>query len=409
MDAATFDERPDESDRPGRAAADAAPTQLRIVHAAPSLNRGGGERLMIELANHQAGRGHHVTVLLGFPLPPHRAHQGLDPRIDVRVIGRKMDSRRGMYRALLPWFWRNRHWLAEQDLVHCHMSFAAVLGSLVQLHALATRRRRPAIVETDHAVGMKMPRVSRWLHARMLARRDALAFMVDHEYRHALLARRPGLATRIIPAGIPLEPSPRRDPALRAEGRRSLGIPESGELVVGTVGRFFAERQPAIFPPIFARIAEALGPGVHFVMAGDGPELERVVAQAAELGLEGRVHFPGLVTDLPGTFAAMDLYLTLNVGPVPGVAGLQAIAAGLPALAYQVVASFADEEAQPFWSSRNPARIADKAVGLLRSPAALAALASRQRAHLVSHHSAEAMLSAYDELYAAALEHSSRR
>lgn len=379
-----------------------SPIKLNIVHAVPSLNRGGGERLMIELANRQVRDGHKVTVVAGFWPPPERAHTGLDPDVKLIVIAPREASRLERYCALLPWFLRNRRWLAVQDLLHCHMTLGAALGTLLQLYASATGRRRPAVVETYHAIGMPISKLMRALHTRMLQRRHAVALMVDHPLRQKIAARQPNMPVWIIPAGVE---APRRS----AEGslqqlqvRDQFAIPDEVHLV-GTIGRFVPERQPWIYVPVFARIAEAMGANVHFLMGGDGPELERVRREIILSGLEERVHLPGLISDLPSAFSAMDLFVTLNVGPVCGVAGLEAAAAGLPLIAYQVLHGYADGEKDVLWSSRSLDEVAEKAIELLRSADARDAMAKRQYDHVISRHSPGAMADHYYQLYREAM------
>lgn len=51
---------------------------MKIAHVLPSLARGGGERLTIELANRQVEAGHDVTLIIGSFLPVEMTHGELD-------------------------------------------------------------------------------------------------------------------------------------------------------------------------------------------------------------------------------------------------------------------------------------------------------------------------------------------
>lgn len=370
---------------------------LRIVHAVSSLTRGGGERLMIDLANDQARDGHSVSIVASAAVPVVRMHQGLNPAIPVTIISKAESSRLRRYADLAGWFWKNRKLLLDADIIHCHMTSGAVLGAMAAANRRWAGANRPAVVETYHAVGMPMPRPMRALHKWMLVRRDAVALMVDHPFREELQSIRPSLLVRVIPAAV--ASFPKADRVSRLKSRRRYGIPDSSTFVVGTVGRFVRERQPWIYVPIFARIAEAMGPEVTFLMGGDGPELERVRREVADASLQARVIFPGLVTDLQGAFAAMDVFVTLNVGPVPGVAGLQAIAAGLPSVAYQIAEKYGGGEHDALWSSRDVGATALKVIELLRSPDVRHLTGEQQQAHVRINHSYRAMTRGYDDLY----------
>ena len=372
---------------------------MKIVHVVPSFARGGGERLMIELANREAAAGHAVSVVSGFRLPEERSHQGLSDAVDLRFTSQRPSGGVPVYAALLPWIWRNRRWLGEQDVVHCHLSYGAMFGALLKPVMALTRRRGPAIVETYHAVSMPIPKWQRWLHARMAARRHGLSFMVADPYWERFRARRPHIVSRVIPVGVTEPDLAAVDAEARAAYRNSVGIPPGAERVVGTIGRISPDRQSYRYVAIFAAVARALGPGVHFLMGGDGPDMERVRGEVARHGLEGRVHLPGLVRDLAPPMAVMDLYITSNVGAVPGVAGLQAVAAGLPVVALQLAEGYVPGEQDWLWSSADETEVAARAVELLRSPEQAHAVATAQKAHVEANHSPRAMAAAYEALY----------
>lgn len=372
---------------------------MKIVHVVPSFARGGGERLMIELANREAAAGHEVSVVSGFRLPEERSHQGLSEAVDLRFITQRPSGGVPVYAALLPWIWRNRRWLGAQDVVHCHLSYGAMFGTLLKPVMALTRRRGPAIVETYHAVSMPIPKWQRWLHARMAARRHGLSFMVADPYWERFRARRPRITSRVIPVGVSQPDVDAVGAEARAAYRASVGIPPEARMVVGTIGRISPDRQSHRYIPIFAAIARTLGPDVHFLMGGDGPDMERVREAAAAHGLGDRVHLPGLIRDLAPPMAVMDLYVTSNVGSVPGVAGLQAVAAGLPVVALQLAEGYMPGAQDWLWSSADEADVAAKAAELLRSPEQAKAMAAQQKAHVEAHHSPRAMAAAYEALY----------
>lgn len=364
---------------------------MKIVHVLPSLARGGGERLTIELANRQVDAGHEVSLVVGSFLPEHLTHDGLDPRVTTHFITSDLGRRR--YRAMLPWLWRKRQWLSSVDILHCHLSYGAVFGSAYRRIA---GRKRPAIVETYHAVGMPILRAIAWLHERLAWHRDGLAMMVENVRWQDFAAHRREMVFRIIPIGV--EPPPLVDQARANAFRAEVGIPDDA-LVVTTIGRLVAERRARSYVPVFAEVTKALGRNVHFVMGGDGPERAAIEADAEAAGIRGQLHLLGTVLQVELPLAVSDLYVTANVGPVSGVAGLQAIAAGVPTLAIQLSPDRAENETDWIWSSGDPGRLAEGAVRLLRDKDAAGKLADRQKAYLQAYHSAAEMTSAYEDFY----------
>jgi glycosyltransferase involved in cell wall biosynthesis len=147
-----------------------------------------------------------------------------------------------------------------------------------------------------------------------------------------------------------------------------------------------------------APLAE-LGPDVHFLMAGDGPMTDAVRAEGDRLGLGERLHLPGLAVKPWVAASVIDLYVSMNVGPITGIAGLEAAAAGVPVIALQATADYADGASDWIWSDPDPAKVGAEAARLILAPAERAAMAKRQAAHVRADHSADAMLDAYLALY----------
>lgn len=372
---------------------------MKILHVLPSLARGGGERMTIDLANRQLEVGHDVRLVIGHQLPPQRAHPPPDPGMEFRCIV-PQEQRLGKYGALIPWVVSNRSWIAECDILHCHLTYGALLATAAK-HLLGASRR-PAIVESYHAVGMPIPRLQRWLHARLASQWDGLSFMTDDSYWTRFCERHPATECAIIPIGIHRPDGLLLSDAERSAYRASLAIPD-GVPVIGTISRLVEERKPRLYVALFAKITALLGSDVHFLVGGDGPERRAMERDAQAAGIADRLHLPGVIEIIGQPLSLMDLYVTASVGPVPGVAGLQAAAAGVPVVAIQ----FAEEPAQEndgwMWSTCDLDALAHRCVQLLRDPLARHALAAKQRSHLHVHHSVEAMDRAFADLYRRAL------
>lgn len=372
---------------------------MKIVHVLPALTKGGGERVVADLANQQAAAGHTVTIIAGLEADPALLSHRLSAQIALIALAPRGASLRRAYLRSPAWIRARRAWLFEQDIVHCHLTFGSVFGSLVALAKRIAGRCAPAIVETYHAVGMPIPRHHRWLHAQLAARRDGLALMAPDAWWQAFLASRAGLERQVIANGVDFGATPSQAPQQIAEERLKLGIPDSAKLVVGTVGQLRDERRPWEFMPLFRRIADALGPQVHFVIAGEGQARQRTAAAIAECGLDGRVHLPGQVDSAAQAATVMDLYITLAVGPVVGLAALEAASAGAPVIARQLSPGYRREPEHWFWSSGAEAEIAAEAIRLLSATGERTALAQRQKQHVLANFGAAAMAKSYEDFY----------
>lgn len=80
----------------------------------------------------------------------------------------------------------------------------------------------------------------------------------------------------------------------------------------------------------------ALPAGAQLTVAGDGPERNRLVALANQLGIAQSVAFPGLVHDVPTLLRAHNLYVQASHQEGLPNAVLEAMANGLPTIATRI-------------------------------------------------------------------------
>ncbi len=376
----------------------------KIVHVLPTLTRGGGERVAVELANYASMAGHQVTIVVAFLVDPALLQDELDPRVQVLCVSNSIGPRIGKYFGIFPWLWRNRLWLAKQDILHCHLSYGAGLGMIVWLWRNLSRVMQPVTVETYHAVGMNIPRLYRWFHAQMLARRDGVAFMAEDEYWKKFILEHPKLHSEVIPNGIKIPSQESVSQEAQKAHRRKLGIPDDCRFVVGTIGMLRPDRQPWLYLPIFAEVARILGTDVHFVIAGGGVELDRMRLLVTEQGLEGQVHLPVLDLNPSLTRSIMCIYITLNVGSLTGIAAMEAASATLPVLAVQLRDEYQDAGNDWIWSSADTREVAERVIRLIRLPQERHELAERQKAYIRANHTIEKMADSYFAFYRAVVE-----
>ena len=373
---------------------------MKITHLNPALTKGGAEKVLVDLSNLAVRQGHEVSIVSAIAVDPALLQDQVDPRVQLHFVCPIGSDKNAAYRSMLPWLNRNWHWLATQDVVHCHMTYGALLGSAIRVRRAMARSEKPRMIETFHGVGMPIRPWQRRLAAMQAVWRDGYALMAQDDYWTGFAQEHPRLPIAIIPNGIATD-QPESSDAERLAYRRDAGIPD-GAAVIGTVGRLRAERNPLATVAAFAEAARLLGPDVHFLIAGDGPMTDAVRAEAVSAGLGNRLHMPGLAVKPWIAASAMDLYVSMNVGPITGIAGLEAAAACIPVIALQATAEYADGNRDWIWSDPDPARVGAQAARLMQSPAELQTLGAKQAAYVRAHHSAESMLAAYFELYAKA-------
>ena len=376
---------------------------MNIAHILPALTKGGAERVAADLACQAVSEGAAVTVVAGWSVDPSLLQNALDKRISVSFVSKLTTPKIFRYIFIFYWLWCNRDWLVKQDIIHCHLTFATVFATFVRFFCFALQLRRPVIVETCHSAGMPVPIRFRWLHAWMVARFDAYALVANDDYWNEFLRQHPELPSALIPNGLSFNALGPVDPSIRSTYRRdTLNIPESTGFVVGTIGRLEADRQPWLYIPIFKSIAQKLGDDVHFVLAGSGGEHQRILRLVQDINMQDQIHLPGLIIEPRLPLSVMDIYITMNVGNITGIAALEAAYSGVPVIGIQLQSDYISRIDDWIWSSVDLAVVAEKAIELLQSKRDRQIIARKQSERVRSINTVIAMAQSYEKLYIAA-------
>ena len=385
-------------------------TPLRIARIIARMNLGGPARQILASDPWLARAGHSVRVFTGTPEPGEGDlfDQARALCIDVvrvpglgRGLSLTMDFRaRGFLRDALRRF--------DPHVVHTHASKAGALGRRAARVVPAAAR-----VHTFHGhvlEGYFGTAVSSGLSAierRLAATTDKLV-AVSHATAEDLLRLRIAAEGQIvvIPPGLDLEEflaipparERRRDGALR----RLVGAADD-EVLVGMVGRLAQVKRPEWALEVFELLA-ARYPKLMLVFVGDGDQrglLERRIL-ALEPARRRRVHLVGARTDMPAVLRDLDVVLACSRSEGMPVALIEAGAAGLPVVATRVggVPELVAEERTGFLGES----VDELAFGLsklLDEPGLGAQFGQRARLRVEKRHSAPALGSQLERLYAA--------
>jgi glycosyltransferase involved in cell wall biosynthesis len=382
---------------------------MKITHVLPALTKGGAEKVVVDLANASSMIGHEVTVLVGHPVDPNLLRNRLSASVRVRTICDQPRPLLARYAQLIPWSLRNWQWIREQDVVHCHLTLGGVVGTIIWCVRGLTRAVKPVVIETNHSVGMP---IKKWQTAafKVSARwRDGYALMAENSEWRRHLQKRGMPLSQFIPNGVEV-PRQGVSPEATCAFSSRVGLPSENVPVVGTIGRLVAERNPLAMLDVFAEIQKGLAQkgitgtrGAHFLMGGEGPEMEPVRQKAHCYKIADRVHLPGLIVNPQLAMSTMDLYVSLNVGGTTGIAGMEAAAQGVPVIALQMSADYESSDSDWIWSSKDPKALAAKAVELLLSDSFRTEIGRQQREHVIKNFSAEKMAADYGLFYSLAL------
>ncbi len=291
------------------------------MHLVLSLEIGGLERVVVDLAREGRRLGQRVTVgcveqrgrlapeveALGIPVVCADKPAGLRPRT-IWTLGR-------LFMASKP------------DVIHSHQITALFYGGL------AARALRIPVVHTEHGKHYSPGSRARWV-GRAAGWQAARFLCVSQDIADGVLAGRVAPASRIgvVPNGIDLTKFAGGDDG--GSVRAALGIPAAA-LVVGTVGRLNEIKRQDLLLQGFARLKTQI-PGAHLLLVGDGPEGAALRTLGERLGLGDSVHFAGYQPQPERFMRAMDVFALTSRSEGMPVSVLEAWGARVPVVASRV-------------------------------------------------------------------------
>jgi GalNAc-alpha-(1->4)-GalNAc-alpha-(1->3)-diNAcBac-PP-undecaprenol alpha-1,4-N-acetyl-D-galactosaminyltransferase len=254
---------------------------FRLTAVINSLGAGGAERMMAILTEAWAARGWQIELILVLAGPSEQPFFKPDPRITVRYLDLYRPSR-GLREAVRGNLRRLR---VMRGAIRASRP-DAVLAFMVEtnvLTILATLGLRVPVVVQEHIYSSWPPLARPWRLLRLLTYPLASSVVALTPSALGTLGLARGRRGRVVPNPVLPVPAnavgPADPPVIVAMGRL---VPQKGfDLLLGA----------------FARVA-AVHDRWSLEVWGDGPERASLEQRRDELGLAGRVSFPG-TTNVP--------------------------------------------------------------------------------------------------------------
>lgn len=367
-------------------------TSPDIVHVVETLERGGLERMVVDLAGAQRAAGRRPQVICLYR-PGLLA--GELPALDIPLhdCGKRNGADLRALRRL-----RNVLRAAPGAVLHTHNANA-------HYHAVLAATGVPLgrIVNTRHGMGASQTRGRlEWLYRRAMPRTDVVAAVC--EAARALFAAhgvKPRGALLAVPNGIRVERFESATPARRAALCATLELPE-GTRLVGTVGRLNPVKDQSTLLRAFSRVHGGMA-DTALVLVGDGALREALEAEAVALGIADAVRFLGDRGDVDVLLPGFDVFVLSSRSEGYSMALLEACAAGLPIIATDVGGNreiVRDGVNGRVVAAGSEVVLAEAIASLLRDGDAAAAMGQAGRDWALREASVAAMMQRYDALYA---------
>ena len=297
---------------------------LRILHITHSLNIGGLERVVVDLAKGFKKKGHVVSIC---------CLDGKDPlgieaeRVGVKVF--PLNKKPGIA-------WSLPHRIAEIikaeqiNLIHTHNEAGLIYGSTAALFAGVRR-----IVHTEHGKESSYDRkkVIRIIE-RYLLRKVNGVVAVSEDLRTKIVNWH-GLQNdkiHVISNGIDIVSFGRKE--ARKVKRSKMGFKDEN-FVIGNVASLLFLKNHNFLLGIFRELLKEL-PTLKLVLIGDGPLRGDLEFSAMKMGISNNVLFLGPRKDVVELLPILDLFVLPSLTEGISLSLLEAMAAGIPVVASAV-------------------------------------------------------------------------
>ena len=365
-------------------------SSLSICHVLWSVEVGGAERVVLDLARAQRADGHRVAVVTLSNVRGAMAPEFGGVVDTLEAVPKWRGTDLSLPLRLARWFRRY-----GADVVHTHNELPLIYG------APGGKLARAAVVHSKHGTVAVSPRA----HLLRRAAATAADVFVAVSEATAEVARRtsecaPG-KLRVIVNGTNLSRFPAEEDA-RARIRRELDIPVSARVLV-KVGRLVKEKNHGL---LLRAVGPLLREDRRLVIVGDGPMRDDVRALVDALPTRQYVHMTGGRSDVPALLAAADAWILSSDTEGLPIGLIEAWAAGLPVIATAVggiPAAIEHERTGILVPKGDEAALSSAALRAFEPTPDLEQMARRGREHALETYSAEQMARSYHELYLACL------
>ena len=375
----------------------------RIFHMVNSLDMGGSELQMVEVASRQKARGYQVIVgclSSKGSLIEGLSHSGISV-FEFNPQG-ALFLPRGIFQLLrLTWFFVRHRF----DVVQVHDLYSTLLGV-----PAAWLARVPVILSCRRDLShwwWYTPRNRRIL--RYVQNRSTYVIANSQAVRDFLVEKDgfdPNLI-RVIRNGVALE----RFTNVRADRERLFPHLRAQSQLIAVVANMNVETKGhADLIRAAVEVSQEFR-DAKFLLIGDGAERNRLEAMTGELGLSNTVLFLGRRNDVPSVLVCCDLFVLPSWAEGLPNSVLEAMAAGLPVVATRVggIPELIDDGVSGLLvASKDSHALAIAILQLLRNDGLAKQLGRAARERVRAQFNFERLLSELDDLYTEPRQHVER-
>ena len=324
---------------------------MKILHIIYSLNVGGAERLLSELAPRLKSMGHEVDILV-FDDNKTLVYESCINK-GVKVFSLNTHSAYNVINAfkMIPI-------IRQYDIVHAHTTPAQIMSAIAHLFV----SKRVKLVTTEHSTnnhrrGKFLFRlIDKWMYSHFS---KIICIAAPSKSN---LEKQIGKTNKVVVIENGIDVSAFEN-ATRCE-RKAIGC-DADDFVLTMVGRFVDAKDQDTIIKALAQLPEK----VKLVLVGEGSRIGECKALSRKLKVENRTHFLGIRNDVPDILKASDIALMSSHWEGLSLSSVEGMAVGIPFIASDVQGlKEVVGGAGIMFSENNSAELAEKIAELMNNP-----------------------------------------
>ena len=364
---------------------------MRITHFVEDLNRGGLERVVIDLVLKQIESGHTCQVVCLF-----RLGVMADQLVSEGVTVRSCDKQLGFDLRALK---KAREYFSEfgTEVLHTHNIMVHYYGVFASAFLRIKIR-----LNTRHNMGTF--RYSRkgelFYRIAMLFSEAGVAVCEAASKRYIENGAFPRRKAKVIPNGILVDAVIKRSIDAKEKLLESFSLPKES-IVIGAVGRLSKVKDHSTLIKAFSIIKKNKDNVVLFIVGG-GELFESLNCEIKSLGLVDSVKLLGDRPDVYSLLGAFDIYAMSSISEGHSIALLEACAAALPIVATDVGGNseiVQDNMNGLLVRAKDPSSLADTMISLIIDSDKQKAMGLTGRKWVEKFGSVDVMTERYTEIY----------
>jgi len=367
---------------------------IRVFHLVDTLNVGGTENQLVQMALRMRQIGHRITVgclRAEGPLLQVLQRAGV-PVAEFRKEKTLLSFKGARQLLRLAGFLR---W-GKFDVLHAHDLWSTLLGvpaaRLARVPVIISSRRYLADLEWYTPWRNRVMRFMYRLSTRVLVNSQAVRDQLVTRDRVA------PERVRVVYNAVDVE----RFAAVRQGKSKLLPAIAEGSRVIAVLANMYSRVKGHDCLITAARIVCEFEPAVVFLLIGDGTQRPRLEAQARDAGLEKNVVFLGRRTDVMELLACCSLSVLPSEAEAFPNALLESMSAGLPVVATAVGGSkevIENGQNGLLVPPGNPEALAAAILRLVRDPRLAMKLAVTGQDDMRQHFSFDRLIAEVEQLY----------